>query len=89
MPKRKSKGESVWDKPYKKTDIPFLRAKEEIETLKEENIVINNLVTSCLGKRTKQAFEIIDLKEKISELKAYIILLVMGIIFISLICIIK
>jgi len=87
MTKNKSKGVNV---------SHISKYKEEIENLKQENQALKDLLdvsgimlSHATSKKVSQSFEIIDLKDKIINYKLDIALLVIGIIFISIIAIIK
>ncbi len=68
----------------------------KIDELKQENQALKDLLdvsgimlSHATSKKVSQSFEIIDLKDKIINYKLDIALLIIGIIIISIICIIK
>lgn len=101
MTKTKSKGINVSHISKYKEEIENLKEENKelgykLEIMEKSYQASNELFdmqsllsVNCQRKKVNQSFEIIDLKEKISELRLDIFLLVIGIIFISLLAIFK
>jgi len=69
---------------------------KDIEDLQQENQALKDLLdvsgimlSHATSKKVSQSFEIIELKDKITNYKFDIAFLIIGIIIISIICIIK